>query len=537
MKTAYVNGKVYLGKNRFAQAFVVENDLFKAVGSTKAISQIKVDTTVDLQQNLVIAGLNDSHIHFRMAALNLLNLDLTKITSLKAIISESKKYIKKHGLSAKKMLWAEGWDEALLTDCNRHLTRFDLDQISTTVPIYFTRACRHMIVCNTPALKQMKMFTKNFKSEFGGIIDHDEQNYPNGVLREGATVYARKMYTPPSLDEQIKIYQKMMTKLNELGVTSVHACDLTDENIENHYQVYEEACKRDLLTLKFYHQIWTSSPEKVHLFFSAFKKLQKKPQHEFNRLAHLKIFADGSVGARTAALQDAYADEDDNHGFLVYDDQKLDDVVKKATSENISIVCHALGDVAINQILDIFLKYDQTKKNPLRHGIVHCLITDPKTIQRIKKQNIVVYAQPCLYDSSMLFLKKRLGKKRFANCLTFKSFLDNHIKLAFGTDAPISDHNPWPNLYFAISRIDLTNQPRLGSTPEQKISLWQALDAYTTGSAYGSFEEKIKGQIKKNYKADFAILNQDIFSLKKLADLKKTKALNTYVNGKLVYQQ
>ncbi|WP_027120002.1 amidohydrolase [[Mycoplasma] testudinis] len=536
MKTAYINGNVYLGNNRFAQAFIVENDKFIKTGLTSEIQKISVDKTIDLKKQTVIPGLNDSHIHFRMLALNSQNLDLTKIFSLKDLISQCRVWIKNHKITPKKNLWAEGFDETAFSDCKLYPTRKELDKISEFVPIYLSRIDRHMIVCNTAALKKMKVFIKNFQSQRGGILELGADGLPNGILKEGACGYARDEYLPPTLNEQLKIYQKTMKMLNSYGLTSVHCCDLTDEKIMEYWKVYELADKKNLITLKFYHQTWMSCPEKVDLFFDVYDQLKNSTQSEYNKIGHLKIFADGSIGAGTAALNQPYSDQKNNHGFLVYTNDKLDKVVKQATQRKIPIVCHALGDQAIAQILKIYEKYDKSKKNPLRHGIIHCLMTDDSLIKKIKNLNIVVYGQPCLYDNSMLFLKKRIGAKRFHDVLTFKRFLDSNIHLGFGTDAPVSDFNPWPNLYFAISRIDLPAQPKSGTVLHEKISLNQAIDAYTQGSAYASYEENVKGKIEMGFKADFVVLNQNIFALKKLSDLKNTKAIKTYLNGKLVYK-
>lgn len=537
MRTTYFNGKVYLGNNKFAQAFIVDKDKFVAVGDNKNIKKFKSDKLVDLKNHLVIPGINDSHVHFSMFANTLMQLELNSITSLANLIKVCQDWIRNHQLSKDKPLWAEGWDEAQFTDYPRFPTRQDLDKASQDVPIFLTRIDRHSIVCNTAALKLMGIFTKNFKNKNGGILELGSDKFPNGILKEGATVYARKFISDPSLEEKTKILINGMKYANSLGITSIHACDLMDDNVLKQFEFFDYLNKKNLLTLKIYHQVWMSNPEKAQAFFNFLPQLKKIKKSEFNKIGSLKIFADGSVGSGTAALTKTYSDERKNAGFLVYDKSVINDVVLKANLNNLQIVCHAIGDKAIKQAINAF-KLSNTKqkyKNKNRNGIIHCLLTNKQILNLLKKEKILVYAQPCLYDNNILFLKKRLGKERADNCLVINSFLKNKIKLAFGTDAPVCNFTPWGNIYFAVKRIDQNNLPKKGFNVKECIKLSQAIDAYTQGSAYASFEEKIKGKIAKGYKADFAILNQDIFNLKVIDSIKSTFALKTYVNGKEVY--
>lgn len=537
MRTTYFNGKVYLGNNKFAQAFIVDNDKFVAIGNNENIKKLKRDKLIDLKNHLVIPGINDSHVHFSMFANTLMQLELNSITSLANLIKVCQDWIRNHQLSKDKPLWAEGWDEAQFTDFPRFPTRQDLDKASQDVPIFLTRIDRHSIVCNTAALKLMEIFIKNFKNENGGILELGSDKFPNGILKEGATIYARKFICEPSLEEKSKILINGMKYANSLGITSIHACDLMDDNIFKQFEFFDYLNKKNLLTLKIYHQIWMSNPEKAQDFFNYLPQIKKIKKSEFNQIGSLKIFADGSVGSGTAALTKPYSDERKNLGFLVYDKSVINNVVLKANSKNLQIVCHAIGDKAIKQAISAFRlsNIKQKSKNKNRNGIIHCLLTNKQILNSLKKEKILVYAQPCLYDNNILFLKKRLGKERSENCLAINSFLKSKIKLAFGTDAPVCNFTPWGNIYFAIKRIDQNNLPRKGFNTKECIKLSQAIDAYTQGSAYASFEEKIKGKIAKGYKADFAILNQDIFKLKVIDSIKSTFALKTYVNGKEVY--
>lgn len=537
MKTTYLNGKVYLGNNKFTQAFIVDNDKFIAVGNNDNIKKLKSDKVIDLKNHLVIPGINDSHVHFSMFANTLMQLDLNNITSLANLIKSCQDWIRNHQLSKDKPLWAEGWDEAQFTDFQRFPTRQDLDKASQDVPIFLTRIDRHSIVCNTAALKLMGIFTKNFKNENGGILELGSDKFPNGILKEGATIYARKFICEPSLEEKTKILINGMKYANSLGITSIHACDLIDENSLKQFEFFDYLDKKNLLTLKIYHQIWMSNPEKAQAFFDYLPQLKKIKKSEFNQIGSLKIFADGSIGSGTAALIRPYSDEKKNLGFLVYDKSVINNVVLNANLNNLQIVCHAIGDKAIKQAINAFKlsNIKQKTKNKNRNGIIHCLLTNKQILNSLKKEKILIYAQPCLYDNNILFLKKRLGKERADNCLAINSFLKSKIKLAFGTDAPVCSFTPWGNIYFAIKRIDQNNLPRKGFNTKECIKLSQAVDAYTQGSAYASFEEKIKGKIAKGYKADFVILNQDIFKLKVIDSIKSTFALKTYVNGKEVY--
>ncbi|MBD5446151.1 MAG: amidohydrolase [Mycoplasma sp.] len=524
MKTLFYNGKIYLENKKFCNSFIVENGKFFCVGkeTEKWINQCS--KKIDLNSKVVIPGLMDSHCHFLMTAVNYKKPNLNLCISINQIVKVCREYISKN--KGKEFYFFEGWNELNFIEEKRFLNRHDLDKISENIPVFLVKSDRHLISCNTAGLKYIGIFNRDINNEF---IEKDDLNFPVGILKENATYLVREKIDNRSLKENCEYIKNLSKVANSYGLTSIFTCEHLKINNTNDIDAYFELEKLNKLTLKFNHQLWFENLELLDKFF---KKIKRKTT--FNKINAIKLFADGSLGSRTASLKSGYKDNKKNYGFLNYSNNKIKDDVKKINSLGFQVVVHAIGDNAIDQVINVFAQLDSTNKN--RNGIIHCQIASEEILNRIKKNNILMYVQPCFLEDDILIMKNLIDSKLLKSSYAFNKIKNKKIHMSFGTDSPICSLNPWENIFYALERKTIKNELNKKTFyPNEKIDIYYAIDCYTKESAYSSFCEKEKGFIKKGYDADFAVLNHDIFNLKNNYEVIKTHAEQTYLDGKLVW--
>ena len=239
---------------------------------------------------------------------------------------------------------------------------------------------------------------------------------------------------------------------------------------------------------------------------------------------------DGSLGARTAALNDGYIADTSNFGVMCYTQNEIDALVKAANENEVSLVFHAIGDRAIADLLRAFEKTNK-EGNPLRHGIIHLQITTNDILQEMAKKDICALVQPAFLNTDMEIIEKRVSEKLINSSYAYKTMVKT-LKTSFGTDLPVEDINPFKGIYLAITRRNFQKTKIYNN--DQFITVKEAIDAYTIGGSYMSFEEDKKGMLKKDYLADFIIIDKDIFTID-YEEIKDIRVIATYVDGKKVF--
>jgi len=257
--------------------------------------------------------------------------------------------------------------------------------------------------------------------------------------------------------------------------------------------------------------------------------LKSKVGSDFIKVGGLKLFQDGSLGARTAAMIDNYEDTPGN-GISIYSQEDLDNFVTKGFKQGFQIIIHGIGDRACEMILNSYEKISKDTEDNLRPVIVHCQFTNEDLLNRFKELNVIANVQPAFIMSDYPIVEKAVGKARTKSSYAFNSMIQKGIPVAFSSDAPIESFNIIEGIHGAVNRTDLNNKPEGGFNINEGVTALDALKAYTTGPSYMSFDEDIKGKIKANYLADFVVLSQDITAVPK-NKIKETKILETYVNG------
>ena len=533
MSTLIYNANIYVERGVFAQALLVGDDgRITAVGTeaeVRAAAHGNV-TEYDAQGRTIVPGFNDSHQHLFNTGIALAAVRLQGANSIKEVIERSRRYIEENHPQPGEVIHGMGWNQDYFTDEHRLLTRHDLDKISTEHPIIFDRACGHILTCNTKALEMAGVTTETVPNA-GGAIDQ-ENGELTGVFRENARAQVRCLMSERSLETKKRLLRTAIRHANETGVTSVQTCDVRLGDWESTLEAYDQVLS-ETPTVRAYHQFSFMEPKGFQTFLN--KGYRTGTGNDFNRIGPLKLFVDGSLGARTALMRKPYADDPSTCGIATLTPQEIDTLVGMAVQNQCGVVIHAIGDAAIENVLNAYDKVcDGT--NPLRLGIIHVQITDRPLLERFTKNDILALVQPIFLHYDTGIVEDRVGKELAATSYAFKTLVDLGVHTSFGTDSPVEDMDPIANIYCAVTRKNLRGEPQGGFHPEECMDVYQAVDAYTIESAYASFEEKVKGRLMKGYFADLVILSDNIFTVAS-DDILKVKVDATMVNGHFVYER
>lgn len=531
MKQAFVNGRIYQGSGRFTEAMWVVDGRIQATGSSAEIlAIIDTDTKVHpLQNKTVIPGFNDAHLHFYNSARTQDWVQLWDCEGVDELLNRVAQALTHH---TDEVLYGMGWNqENFAGDAKRFPSRYDLDRLNSDKAMVLYRVDGHVVVLNSLAIH--RLFDPHHPPSIeGGIIDCDANGVATGVLREKALdllVHLPESTDPKRLTQRI---ERMVQRALSYGITSVQVNDLMlgtqADALEAAYLAYFETHQ----TLRLNHQICFTSLDAFKQRLAAGYSAQNSP---FLRYGPLKLFADGTLGAKTAALRQAYRNEPDNFGVLTMQDAALQEWIQTAHAHQVGVVVHAIGDRALHQVLDAYARLGDPQ-NQLRNAIIHVQISDYESLKRMESLNIGALVQPIFLHQDWRILHDRIEPDLAASSYAFNTLNTLKLVCAYSSDAPIESLNPFENLHCAVLRQDLNGQPDGGFYPHERVSLMDALDAYTSAGAYFSFEENIKGRLETGYFADFVILDRDIFD-HPLTQLKSTQVIQTFVNGICVYEK
>jgi predicted amidohydrolase YtcJ len=526
---SFINGNIItLDEDKLCQAFYVENDVFKAIGTNEEILNLsKADeSVVDLKGKTVVPGFNDAHMHFLNYAVQKNNVNLLNVPSIDELIIVTKEYIKTRSIPNDQWILSRGWNHNLFSE-KRLPSRYDLDKISTQHPIYFARVCGHIGVCNSKALEILNI-TSTSDNPDGGIIDK-ENGIPTGILRENALNLVSNSL-PTMSTKQIKTLLKsaFMDAL-KVGITTIQTEDLTHcGSLENLLTAYRELETEQTLPIRFILQL--NLPNEKTISEAVSLGLKSNLGSNMLKIGPVKLFEDGSLGGRTAAMKEKYCDVDTT-GVLIYNQASLDKLTKLAHDAGFQITIHAIGDDAVETILNSYEEIiAASEKKDLRLTIVHCQFTNDELLNRFKKLNIVANVQPSFVMTDYPIVERAVGKSRADKSYVWKDMLNLNIPMAFSSDAPIESFNPIEGIYAAVTRKDLKGNPKESWYKAQNLTVLEALKAYTLGSAFMSFEEDIKGSIAVGKLADFVVLSENILNTEK-DNIKNISVLETYVGG------
>ncbi len=511
-----------------AQAVAVLGERIVAVGSNDEVAEWRGPKTevIDAEGKLLLPGFNDAHTHFASGGFQLESVQLTDATSPEEFVRRIAEQAKK----TPKGEWMQGgdWDETKWTPA-KIPTRQMIDAVTPDTPVFIYRYDGHMALANSLALKLAGINAKT-PDPPGGVIVRDAQGNPTGALKDAALDLVDKRIPPYTHEQIVLAVKRALAHAATLGVTSVQVMNPEYAEIA----AYAELRERGELTARVY-----AAPLITE---GADDQAKIGIRHAFGdsylRIGAVKAFADGSLGSRTAYFFQPYADEPTNYGLLsdeMHPISLMRDRMMKADAAGLQICTHAIGDRAISTILDIYSEIEEAHgPADRRWRIEHAQHMAAKDFDRFAQLHVIASVQPYHAIDDGRWAEARIGHDRASRTYAFRTFLDHGVRLAFGTDWDVAPLNPMLGLYAAVTRATLDGKNPQGWFPEQKLTVAEAVEAYTMGSAYAEFQEKEKGSITVGKLADMVLLNADIFSIPP-EQIRDVKVLKTIVGGKIVW--
>jgi predicted amidohydrolase YtcJ len=546
--TIFLNGNIWTGtklqfvsgKNSYplvsvAQALAVKGDRILAVGTNSEIQKHKGKNTrvIDLGGRFVMPGFNDAHLHLSGGGFTKMQVDLTGTNSL----TEMKQRIADHARSTPPHEWilGRGWDHTKWTE-QVLPTRHDLDSVTGDHPAIFGRVDGHIAIANSAALK-LAGIDRNTKAPAGGAIDHDASGEPTGILRESAWSLVNAKIPALSPAQVRKAMELALADAAQWGLTSVQS-QLLDNREWQDFLVCEDLEREGKLTARVTMWLPFDLPLATIQQWRAYHPATDPMLHT----GMLKGYMDGSLGSHTAAMREPFSDEPANKGLAEWDQSKLNQMAQERAAAGFQLGFHAIGDRAADMALEAFSaaqrylhEHDSVSahREP-RYRIEHDQVIEPDQFAKYKALGVIASVQPNHLLTDMNWAEKNIGPERAKTSYPWRSFLDNGVVLAFGTDYPVEPLTPFRGIYAAVTRKN--EEGTREYYPGQKLTIDEALEAYTTGSAYADFAERDKGQLKPGMLADFVVLDRDLTKIPP-HEILGTKVLRTVVSGKTVYEQ
>jgi predicted amidohydrolase YtcJ len=528
-------------------AMAVLDGKIVAVGSDEEVLALKGErtATVDLGGAFAMPGFNDAHTHIASAGQQRLTVDLDGVTSLAEMQSRIAAYVAK--AAPGQWIVGGGWDHTKWA--SRTLpTRQEIDAVTAGHPAFLQRTDGHIAVANTVALYDAGI-TNATRDPMGGKIDRDKQGVATGIVREDAAMQmVEQRIPPPSYEVRKQALELSIQDALSHGVTS-----LQDFSDWADWLVLEGMERDGKLPMRI--SEWIAFKEPLGVLDS--RRASHWADDPLLHLGMLKGFMDGSLGSRTAAMNAPYADDARNEGLPRFDQEDLNKLATARAADGFQLGFHAIGDRANDMALNAFAAAEQVARpanaaaplrNPgaaivkvpmkpfepedLRFRIEHAQVVSPGAFQRFADLGVIASMQPSHLLTDMAWAEQRLGPERVKRAYAWKSFLNHGVTLAFGTDYPVESISPFRGLYAAITRMNEAGTQVF--EPQERLTIAQALYAYTQASAFAEFREHVKGRLEPGYLCDFVVLDSNLL-MATPQEILHTKVLRTVVGGKTVY--
>jgi predicted amidohydrolase YtcJ len=535
MTTLFKNAKIYTftKENPTANALVTANGRILAVGELNSIIAELPNNkeVIDLKNRTVIPGLIDAHIHLEQYA-----LFLEKVDCETKFLSDCLQRVRERVKTVPFGEWVlgHGWNQNEWQDHQGFPSATDLDRVSPNHPVFITAKSLHVAWVNSAALSAAGINDQS-QNPVGGRIGRDQNGRPDGLLFENAIALVSQRIPRQSVDHYCQAINSAQQALWRMGITGVHDFDRRDC-----FQALQSLHENQKLNLRVIKSIPLED-----LDHAIGLGLRSGFGDDFLRIGSIKIFSDGALGPRTAAMLAPYQGEPQNRGMLLMDAEEIYEHGRKAVQNGLSMAIHAIGDRANHEVLNAFaqlrilenelISKNRSKSTPLRHRIEHVQLIHPQDTLRLAPMGIIASMQPIHATSDFPGADQYWGE-RTANAYAWHSLLQLGASIAFGSDAPVESPNPFWGLHAAVTRRRQDGSPGPdGWHPEQRLNLIHGLHAYTMGAAFAAKMEDRLGKISSGYLADLLILDEDPF-LVDPESLFNIQPVGTIVNGNWVYR-
>ncbi|NQV13859.1 amidohydrolase [bacterium] len=509
-----------------AQALAVSGDTILGIGNDLDMEKYTSSSTivVDADGKFITPGFIDSHVHLMSGGSSLLSIDLRDAKTPEEFTQRIAEYAR--GLAPGVWILEGNWDHTLW---GGELPRKEwIDEFTKENPVVISRLDGHMVLANSLAL-DLASISESTPDVSGGEIVRNKDGFPTGILKDNAMDLL--WGDIPALTETQKktAFTSAMQYLVSHGVTSIHDMNGLSSNWGSYHYAQMARDEGDLLIRIYAMQS-----------LSQWKQLEQQIANEgagdkWLKIGGLKGFIDGSLGSHTAAFKEPYSDKPEDLGLFINTQEDIYQLVSAADSAGLQLLIHAIGDSAVQTLLNIYdrVSEENATKNT-RHRIEHAQHIAPEDFDRFKSTSVIPSVQPYHAIDDGRWAEGLIGSERIKTTHPYRTFLDNQAVLAFGSDWPVAPATPLEGIYAAVTRRTLDDKNPDGWVPEQKISVEEALLAYTKYAAYASFEEDIKGTLEPGKLADFVVISEDITKVDPIR-IRDLQVLETYVGGKQVF--
>jgi len=524
-----LNGIVYTaneGQPR-AEAIAILGDRIVGIGTTREIESLfRAPNVIDLKGKTVLPGLVDAHLHVEETGISLMNVDLTGRNSIKEIQGLIAAAAGKNSAGG----WVRGWGWDQNRWEKKSMPRHeDLDAVSGATPVYLVRIDGHAVWVNAKVM-EIAGITKMTRDPEGGKIIRDGGGNPTGVFIDNAIQSLAAVLPSPSESERTEAIRRAMALFVKDGLTEVHDMGADLGTIA----IYKKLAEEGQLPLRIYVVLDGGNRDAVEQYLKTGAEVDLYGGRLTVR--SIKLYADGALGSRGAALLEPYGDDPGNRGLTLISSGDLRDAADRALSHGFQLCVHSIGDRANTMVLDAFDSvYKMKHMNGLekRFRVEHAQIIRPSDIVRFKQVGVIPSMQPVHCTSDMPWAEERVGPVRIAGAYAWRSLIDAGSIIPGGSDSPVEDANPLRGFYAAVSRQDLAGKPDSGWYPRERMTRSEALKSFTVWGAHAAFQEGVKGSVEKGKWADLTVISEDIMNceLRKIPDIRVEM---TVVGGQVV---
>lgn len=521
--TPLYKGKMRHGEVNTFTTLVIKDGKVVKTGPDSLKNSFPGATLIDAKGKTLLPGLIDAHGHVIGLGENLSQLDVRGAKSVDEITAKLNEFAKgKEG-----WLIGRGWNQELWSD-TRFPTAADLDKVVSDRPVILSRVDGHAIWVNSKAL-ELANINADTPAPAGGEIIKDEFGKPTGIFIDKAETLVTQHMPATSAQSVSNALDAAGKHLLSLGITSTHDAGIDKTT----WQVYKQRAELGTLPLRIVAMLSAASPD-LNMMLKAGRY---QDAQDFLSIRSVKIYADGALGSRGAALIEEYADRANHFGLMLETQQKLEQLFTLTFKSGFSANTHAIGDRANKIVLDAYQNvFKQTGGILLRNRMEHAQIVSPEDIPRFKTLKIIPSMQPVHATSDMHMAEQRLTDKQLKGAYAWQTFLEQGSTIAAGSDYPVELANPFDGLYSAITRMDHNQLPENGWRTSEVLSREDALHAFTLGGAYAAHQEFKLGSLEQGKWADFILVDQDYFKVP-IEQLYKTQVLQTWIAGTLRYEK
>lgn len=522
-----VNARVWTGDARrpWADAVAIEGDHIRAVGSSAEVMKLAGGARViDAKGAMVVPGFTDTHVHFIDGGFRLASVQLRDARTPADFIAR----IKAFAATVPAGTWILGGDWDHQNWGGELPTRTWLDSITPDHPVFVTRLDGHMSVANSLAMR-LAGVTRDTRDVPGGEIVRDASGEPAGVFKDNATSLVERVIPPPSAEMMDRALDAAMTYVAQQGVTSVHNMGTWED-----LATFERAHAAGRLRTRIYAAVPLATWPRL----AEYVKARGGTGNGWFHYGALKGFVDGSLGSHTAAMLEPFTDVPNDRGFYVTSLEERYAAIRGADAAGLQVFVHAIGDRAIREQLDLFARVAQENgPRDRRFRIEHAQHIAPADVSRFAPLGVIASMQPYHAIDDGRWAERVIGPERAKGTYAFRSLLDAGAKVAFGSDWFVAPPTPLEGIYAAVTRrtLDGAHDPD-GWVPGERITVEQALRAYTATAAYAGFDEGQRGVLRAGMQADLVLIDRDLTRIPAV-EIREARVLLTMVGGKVVFER